>query len=391
MSINKYREHKDREHKYRERKYRKHKMLKKIGLGLFLIVVLVVAAKANESLDSRLVSVLKNCSSTLNSNYYSCFRRNILPIVNRFGVNGVVNSMNTVFEDGEFSSQTFSCHDLSHIVGEVAITVGKSMGPTLVGCTKSCEYGCAHGALIAGISKNPDLLNNLSSVCEPFNNNSYNPQDLNACQHGLGHAVSEFAGLDLEKSLVLCDRINNAVGKNKCAEGVFMQTIDYPDEPTFKISGTILNFCMHLPVNFQAVCFETASLHEHGRSNDDVSSIKTCDQVPTKYHSSCVINLMNLLYSNYQASSGRLLDFCNKYSMGDYKSCLMGIVQSDVLADSSAVVSRAVCQDVREGYKDDCFQMLGSRYEYVYGQSKRSDFCGSLSGDQINPCLSNEN
>lgn len=348
-------------------------MFKKIILILFALVAAILLYfhfyKNNASTYSKVVGVLKGCLGASSSNYYSCFRKRISPLVVEFGVNNVINSMNFAFNNKEFVSNNFSCHDLSHIVGEIASYKDKSIGETLIGCTKSCEYGCAHGALIAGISKNPYLLNNLSDVCLPFNSAPYNPQDYSSCEHGLGHAVSEFVDLDLNKSLQLCDRIKSEFGRNKCAEGVFMQTIDYPDVPTYKINGTIVNFCKSLPTNFLGVCFETASLHEHGRSKDDILSIKTCDLVPNKYYGSCVINLMNLLYSNYNASPTKLMDFCDRYSTRDYNSCLMGIIQSDVVSDSSAKVSKQICSQVEAKYKSSsCYKMLGERYVYVYGQ-----------------------
>ncbi len=374
----------------------------KLNKKLFIVILLFFAFSSlliykvsilprSQSVYVQVEKVLLNCTSQDTSLYYACFRQHLNSLVHRFGVNPIINSLQLIFKNTSFSSGSqVSCHDLSHLVGEVAINQGADLGKTLVRCTTSCQYGCVHGALIAGISKNPNLLDNLSSVCLPFSENNFYPQEKDACEHGLGHALSEFSDMNLLKSLSLCNRLDTLAAKSKCAEGVFMQITDYPSIPYFQIDGSISHFCLSLPSEFTAVCYETASLHEYGRSKDVVKSLHVCDEVPEEYYSKCLIALVNLLYSNYHASPQKIMDFCERPDIRDYHACLLGAIQPDIIADPNAQVSLILCSQSTGQSRNICFRMLGQRYQYVYGLEKKNVFCANLSPEFKSFCLSDE-
>ena len=362
---------------------------------LTAIIVLLVAVLNNyfslrtKTLPNKLSDVIEKCLNQNYLNYYSCFRKSITPIVQTYGVNPVVLGIEQIIGGQTNRYKGFSCHDLTHIVGEVAIAANGNLGETLINCTKTCQYGCAHGALIGAISSHPDILNNLSSVCEPFKNSTL--QDMDACNHGLGHGISEYTDMNLMKSLDFCDKITSQTAKAKCAQGVFMQVTDFPDVPFFKITGSISDFCNSVPVDLVGACFETASLHEYGRSKDVQKSILVCSQIPSKYRSECVISIVNLIYANYEGSRQKLLDFCNSINPKDYNSCLKGAIEPDIIADNTASTSIFLCNSSTNKNHDTCFKMLGERYEYVYGKDRRLEFCSKLSNTLSRLCLTNEN
>ncbi len=376
-------------------------MLKNINKHVVVAVVLALATvlllatfiryshTKTETLSSKLSHVIESCFNQNSSNHYSCFRKSVTPVIKTYGVNSVVLGIEQILGGEVTRYQGFSCHDLTHIVGEVAIEANNNLGETLINCTKTCQYGCAHGALIGGINKSPQLLNNLSEICAPFSN--ANPQDIDACNHGLGHGISEYTGMNLSKSLDICDKIASQDAKEKCAQGVFMQITDYVDIPYFKITGSISTFCNSVPTDLIGTCFDTASLHEYGRSKDIQKSTLVCSQIPSAYRSECVISLVNLVYSNYEGSKQKLLDFCNTMSSKDYNSCLKGAIEPDIIADPEAKTSIFLCDNSRLSQKDKCFSDLGERYEYVYGKALRTQFCSRFHGSVNKLCLNNEN
>lgn len=368
------------------------------SLTIIVIVVSAISALMLFSL-ARPVSItvlvedaITGCANQDNAQYFSCFRQRLSSLVNRFEINQIIGSVRQVLTESPTASDIrVSCHDLSHLVGEVAIHQGADLGSTLVSCTTNCEYGCVHGALIGGISKNPNLLDSPATICQPFSERDFNPQEKDACEHGLGHAFSEYSGMDLQKSLSLCSRLDSIEAKSKCAEGVFMQITDYPSTPFFQINGPVSRFCLSLPSEFTAVCYETASLHEYGRSKDVDKSLFVCDEVPREYYPKCLIALVNLLYSNFQASPQKLLEFCRRQDVHDYHACLLGVIQSDVITDTDASVSLTLChKQTNINVRNICAQMLGQRYLYVYGRERQTVFCSRLSPDLRNFCMSDE-
>jgi len=108
------------------------------------------------------------------------------------------------------------CHAISHDLGHQALELaGGKPGKALTVRNDVCGGGFTHGVIEDALatSKNPG--SDLLKICAPEQDGS--------CFHGVGHGVMFATGLDVAKSLDLCDLAPREILSVRCGEGVFMQ------------------------------------------------------------------------------------------------------------------------------------------------------------------------
>ncbi len=106
-------------------------------------------------------------------------------------------------------------HGVAHVFGELLYEVDGLAGVSV--CDTSLFYGCFHAFMAKAVAENGlETLSEINLYClEKFGME-------NGCQHGLGHAVMQYRGLDsLTQALEDCSKFE--VGSGSCMEGVFME------------------------------------------------------------------------------------------------------------------------------------------------------------------------
>lgn len=106
-------------------------------------------------------------------------------------------------------------HGVAHVFGELLYEVDGLAGISV--CDESFFYGCFHAFMAKAVAENGlDTLGEINLYClEKFGME-------NGCQHGLGHAVMQYRGLDsLTQALEDCSKFE--IGSESCMEGVFME------------------------------------------------------------------------------------------------------------------------------------------------------------------------
>ena len=108
------------------------------------------------------------------------------------------------------------CHAIAHDLGHQALELaGGKPGKALTVRNDVCGGGFTHGVIEDALSTSKDPARDLLKICAP--------QQDGSCFHGVGHGVMFATGLDVEKSLDLCDLAPKSVLSVRCGEGVFMQ------------------------------------------------------------------------------------------------------------------------------------------------------------------------
>lgn len=124
-------------------------------------------------------------------------------------------------EDLEIRSRKSSelggvCHAIAHDLGhEALLLAGGKVGAALTVRNDVCGGGFTHGVIEDSLSSSKDPARDLLRICAPRQEGS--------CFHGVGHGVMFATGLDVAKSLDLCDLAPSRILSVRCGEGVFMQ------------------------------------------------------------------------------------------------------------------------------------------------------------------------
>lgn len=108
------------------------------------------------------------------------------------------------------------CHPIAHELGHAALALVHGNIPRALGDRNDvCGGGFTHGVIEAALGESRHLARDLLRVCAPGNDGS--------CFHGIGHGVMFATGMDVGRSLTLCDRAPSTTLSVRCGEGVFMQ------------------------------------------------------------------------------------------------------------------------------------------------------------------------
>lgn len=108
------------------------------------------------------------------------------------------------------------CHAISHDLGHQALELaGGKPGKALTVRNDVCGGGFTHGVIEDALASSKDPGRDLLKICAPDQDGS--------CFHGVGHGVMFATGLDLARSLDLCNLAPREILSVRCGEGVFMQ------------------------------------------------------------------------------------------------------------------------------------------------------------------------
>ena len=108
------------------------------------------------------------------------------------------------------------CHAISHDLGHQALELaGGKPGKALTVRNDVCGGGFTHGVIEDALASSKDPGRDLLKICAPEQDGS--------CFHGVGHGVMFATGLDVVRSLDLCDFAPKEILSVRCGEGVFMQ------------------------------------------------------------------------------------------------------------------------------------------------------------------------
>jgi hypothetical protein len=354
-----------------------------IGAGA---IISYLVNRGNPTTIETLLTITSTCQQSTGLMAAQCFRANVSPLVEKKGANEVIMQLDALFatQRSQGSAMHVSCHDIAHIVGELAGKTGE-IGEVLGSCTNACGYGCQHGVLLGAVQKNPATLQQLATVCQK----GEHPQDYDACVHGLGHAISDIAQSKFSGAFALCDQLIAVADKKTCAEGVFMEIVDAPSlgRAPYMINQSIHDFCEQFMGVYKDVCFETGGLHVFTSTRDPLRAKQACITLPQQHVEKCLTSLVNTLYYVWQADVPQIAKFCRETGVVLELPCVIGAIQSDVVTNKNPQYSIALCGLVAVENQLSCFKALGDKVEYVYGKNIRTSVCQEISTDVREACV----
>ena len=108
------------------------------------------------------------------------------------------------------------CHAIAHDLGHEAIAeAGGNASKALRSRDDVCGGGFTHGVIEVALGSSKHPARDLLTICAPKQDGS--------CFHGVGHGLMFATGMDVKRSLALCDHAPTALLASRCGEGVFMQ------------------------------------------------------------------------------------------------------------------------------------------------------------------------
>ena len=229
--------------------------------------------------------------------------------------------------EGVFSFEPTSAHQITHTVGR---TTGERFGLTgeaFLQCPTDFDYGCHHGFFEAGLAVVSVPAEFIEQTCKSMPD--VPPYAKTACYHGSGHALVMNYSYGLYEPLEQCDMLEHEHRRHDCYSGVFMENVGGAQGR--KISDEI----------------------DNGFRNDDLFA--PCNTLDERHKTLC-----------YQS----------QVSYWMYALRL----------DLEIMVS--MCNEVEEGYVDDCVYNLGAQsiYPPVQDMLLGSDFPGNFIDKTIHIC-----
>ncbi len=369
----------------------------KLVLLIFIVSALFVLLRVAHKPEVRDTAIIRNFIGDIVMSckgkqpvgeYISCFKHAIRIPVKQLGIREVTESLAGEFsqEAHEGSPGWVSCHDIGHMVGEIFVEEGGNVREGLAQCPQSCGFGCQHGVLFSAISKDPQFEERISSVC--IQEEDGPPQQDDACIHGIGHAVSELVGRDIEKARLYCERFSDDHQKRTCFSGVLMEIVGFPTAGREHLATTESweQFCQQFPQLYMDQCFIDAGANAYGIHRDMAAAGSVCMSVPVDLRGDCVSSLGNIVYYTVDGSKVDYLGYCSLFPDAHRSHCYRGYIESDVISHPDAELSKELCLGLPERDRRDCLRMFGAKISYVYGHQAKDDVCLRMDNEYESSC-----
>ena len=240
------------------------------------------------------------------------------------------------------------CHAIAHDLGHQALYLaGGKPGMALTVRNDVCGGGFTHGVIEDALATSKDPAFDLLRICAPKQDGS--------CFHGVGHGAMFATGLNVAKSLDLCDLAPKEILSVRCGEGVFMQL-------------------------FSA---DVAGGHAAGKGTNpetvDTAS-GTCARIRMPYAGSCWFYSPTLWLADRPDDFDGAMGWCaTAASNFGQQLCAKGVGSRTIkYHPNDPTIGASVCGQSGD-LTDSCLAGMGSYWSVHYkGQRSASDVCGRL-------------
>lgn len=176
------------------------------------------------------------------------------------------------------------CHAIAHDLGHAALEAARGrVARVLDDRDDVCGGGFTHGVIEMALGASTHPERDLLTICAPSQDGS--------CFHGVGHGLMFATGMDVERSLALCDRAPDRHLAVRCGEGVFMQrfsgdaaaghTVNAPAGVRAPSLTTASATCTRTRGAYASTCwFYAPTLWLAARTDDFVGALRWCEARP---------------------------------------------------------------------------------------------------------------
>ncbi len=327
------------------------------GIVIFFCGVLLGFSQAVLT-EVKIVSLYERCSAYSLRKRVVCIQNNFFPYI-RFpddvrAFMHVIETTNINHQDSAMPL-TLGCHDIGHIVGEIASQRDIPIGTLVSACGNSCEYGCVHGAITAKIRSNPRLVDQVSELCDANRKQSLTKIQQIACHHGIGHVLAEFSGYKVPESLDRCTKLLSVDARSDCASGVFMEvfrppTLSHISKP---LPDDMVDYCNKIPDEYRLKCIYDGAMVMYTFHKSLQKGMDVCRVLSGFEQTECAKAVGGAVYAEVQADPVRVVALCHTV-IDQELPCLLGAIVQPLVIDSSGKLSLEICQKTEGKLREYC-------------------------------------
>ena len=287
------------------------------------------------------------------------------------------------------------CHPIAHKIGAGGLLHYEGdVGKAFAAGNGTCGSGYYHGLLqwkLAGVAAN-QVAAVASTACEDpdIRANAFNYYQ---CNHGLGHGLMLYTGLDLPAALNYCHQLKAAGTPVMCSGGVFMEN----QSSSFGLKSKWLSTKNLLyPCNSKLVqredklyCYLLITSHILPYVGGDWG--KTADWCRRSEP-----GWVNICFQSYgrdvAGAAGRnpqgMRELCARAGSGN-KECIFGAIRDVMNNNNQDPQGKAFCEIVNPKFRSYCFFGLGSILgtQHADAEGKRAACEQFAKGEDLDQCL----
>ena len=258
------------------------------------------------------------------------------------------------------------CHPIAHKIGAGGLLHYEGdVGKAFAAGNGTCGSGYYHGLLqwkLAG-AKADEVAGVAATACEDEEIKS-NAFIYYQCDHGLGHGLMLYTGLDLPKALDYCHQLNTEFDKVACSGGVFMEN----QSSSFGLRTTWLsNKKLLYPCNTKLVgrtdklyCYLLVTSHILPNVGGDwVKTADWCRKSEPAWVETCFESYGRDVSGNAVQNPDRIRELCANAGSGQ-ESCLYGAARDILNNNSRDFGAKKLCETVQKRFRSRCFFGIGS-------------------------------
>ena len=287
------------------------------------------------------------------------------------------------------------CHPIAHKIGAGGLLRYEGdVGKAFAAGNGTCGSGYYHGLLqwkLAGVAADK-VASVAGTACEDaeIRSNAFNYYQ---CNHGLGHGLMLYTGLDLPAALDYCHQLKAPGTPVMCSGGVFMEN----QSSSFGLHSKWLSTKNLLyPCNSKLVrgddklyCYLLITSHILPIvGNDWVKTADWCRRSEQGWVNICFQSYGRDVSGAAGRNPQRMRDLCAMAGSGE-KECIFGAIRDVMNNDNQDPNGAAFCKIVKPRFRAYCFFGLGSILgtQHADAEGKRAACEQFARGEDLRQCV----
>ncbi|MDP2593828.1 MAG: hypothetical protein Q8P36_00605 [bacterium] len=285
-------------------------------------------------------------------------------------------------------------HQLGHQIGRAtAESFGGGSGAFLLCPMSALNGGCQHGFFEYVLARTETPAQAVEQICGVLKNGGYSPKQQFDCYHGVGHGIMMAQAYDLDTSLRDCNTLPEAVGREGCWQGVFMENVNgaltgQAREGVFSREDPLLP-CSAIEEKYRHECFiNHAGWLVATAEGDFGAAARACLDAPERSIPSCLQSL-GLMTTNPSWQAGlapgdaspeaTAWELCSLFPSGHEGQCVIAAVDNLMnFHGLSTEKSERFCAIVDLAFTDMCYRTIGTNLtRHAATPDQIDERCGS--------------
>jgi mono/diheme cytochrome c family protein len=287
------------------------------------------------------------------------------------------------------------CHPIAHKIGAGGLLYYKGdVGKAFAAGSASCGSGYYHGLLqwkLAGVA--PDQVASVAATACKDPDIEANAFIYYQCNHGLGHGLMLYTGLDLPQALDYCHQLQTEEDSIMCSGGVFMenQSSSFGLHSKWLSTKNLLFPCNSKYVKRQdkLYCYLLVTSHilpyVHGSWKKTSDWCRRSDPGWVQY---CFQSMGRDVAGVAVRNPQQMKDYCAQAGSGE-KECIYGAVRDVMNNNAQDPQGAAFCELVKPKFRNYCFFGMGTILgtQHADSEGKRAACEQFAKGEDLNQCL----